>query len=115
MADARLHLNGWTAFDRARSHVELNAVFDHQTGARNGFVQINGVVHFKPEMIADSALFRVQLGPRQGRVCVSDRLAEAIFAQAFLGLELVDASGDRRPPDRYAQYKTPSWEDAYPA
>jgi len=115
MADAQLCVEGWEALDRARSHIELRPGFRHDTGEPNRFIDVRGVIHFKPGVVDGRAMVRVRTNHATTRVCVSDQLAEAMFARELLGIELVDASGDRKPPERYDLYEVTGWEGAYPA
>lgn len=115
MADTRLCVHAWDTLDRVRSEIEIKPGFAHDTGEPFRAVEIRGVVHFKAEAVADRAIVRLVSGPRTTRVCISDKLADAIFARELLGVELEDASGDRKAPARYGLYKTSGWEGAYPA
>lgn len=115
IADAQLCVEGWDALDRTRSHIELRAGFRHDNGEPNRSIDVRGVIHFKPGVVDGRAIVRVRTSDATTRVCVSDQLAEAMFERELLGIELVDASGDRKPPERYELYKTPGWEGAYPA
>jgi hypothetical protein len=115
LADAQLCVDGWDAFDRVRSDIQIKPGFRHDDGQPSRSVEIRGAIHFKPGVADGRAILRVRINHATTRVCVSDRLADAIFARELLGLEFFDASGDRKPPERYELYKSPGWEGAYPA
>lgn len=114
MADARVCVDGWDVLDRVKSNIELKPGFSHETGEPFRLISVRGPIHFKPGTVDGAAMIRVRIGPNSARICISDALADAIFAREFLGLELEDASGDRKAPERYALYKTKGWEGSYP-
>jgi hypothetical protein len=115
MADAAICLDGLEVFDRPNSQITIQVGFAHDDGRKTSNIDVNGVVTFAEDVVADSPLFRVRLGWMGSRIAISDALAEAIFARGLLGLCLKDATGGRTAPARFREYSTEGWEELYPA